>query len=243
LSQVNIVEELWYVLQEITISMVPLALIFVLFQYTVLRMSREFFVNALKGLAMAAVGLLLFLYGVIIGFLPAGWEIGFLLGDKGLRWVLIPVGFALGLVATLAEPAVRVLGKEVESQSGGFMKERVIIACISLGVAAVVSLAMARVAFDIPFHLLLLPGYGVVFFILLAFRPSFASLAFDSGGVATGPMTVTFIMAIAAGAAESLAVGDSVERSFGLVALVALAPICSIMIMDIVLRAKGGTNE
>jgi len=243
LSDVDLLKDLYYVVSEILLALVPLTVVFIVFQLAILKLPRRYFLDTLKGLALAAVGLVFFLYGVIIGFLPAGWEIGSLLAGKGLAWVLIPAGFALGLVATIAEPAVRVLGSQVEEQSGGYVREKMILACISLGVASVVSLAMARVVFGIPLHLLLIPGYALAFLLMFVFKPAFAPLAFDAGGVATGPMTVTFIVAIAAGAADSLGGEAGVENSFGLVALVALAPIIAIMILDLVYRRKRGSHE
>lgn len=243
MNEVNLLGDLLYVAREIAFAVIPLTLIFMIFQFSFLQMPREYFLDTLKGIALAAAGLFLFLYGVFIGFLPAGWNIGHYLVARGMRWVLLPIGFVLGLLAIFAEPAVRVLGEEVEEQSSGYLKKSMIVASISLGVACIVALAMARVILGISIYWFIVPGYAVLFLMLIIFKPPLSSLAFDSGGVATGPITVSFIMAIAVGAAESLGGGGNIGQGFGLVALVAMAPTVSIMALSLVLKRKGGTDD
>lgn len=242
MSEVDLLKDFLYVLQESALALLPLAVIFALFQLLILKLPRRYVFNAFKGLLLAFFGLLLFLYGVQVGFMPAGYEIGRTLGESGHTWALIPVGFALALLATLAEPAVRILSREVEGESGGYIARRVLLFSVAASVSVLVAAAMARVVYDFPFHYLALPGYALAIGMLVLLKPAFAPVAFDSGGVATGPMTVSFIAPVAIGAVESLGRGDPVTESFGLISLVALAPIISVMILSILFQTKENPN-
>lgn len=244
MSAADLLSDFLYVLQEVALALLPLAVIFAVFQLLVLKLPRQYVFNAFKGLLLAFAGLFLFLYGVQVGFMPAGMEIGRMLGSRSYSWVLIPVGLVLGFLATAAEPAVRILSVEVESESGGYISRRVLLFTVALSVAAMVAAGMARVVFNIPLQYLIIPGYALAIGMLVLLRPTFAPVAFDSGGVATGPMTVSFVMAVAIGAVESLGRGDPVAESFGLIALVALAPILSVMILSVMFQRKeGGPDE
>lgn len=243
MSEVHLFRDFFRVLQESAVALLPLAVIFALFQLLVLKLPRRYVFNAFKGLLLAFLGLLLFLYGVQVGFMPAGYEIGRTLVEKGHGWVLIPVGFVLALLATLAEPAVRILSREVESESSGYIARRVLLFSVAASVSLLVAAAMARVVYDLPFHYLVLPGYAIAIGMLLLVRPAFAPVAFDSGGVATGPMTVSFITPMAIGAVEALGRGEPVTESFGLIALVALAPILSVMILSVLFRLREGPGR
>jgi len=214
-----------------------LVLLFV-FQFTFLRLSRTAFLKLLLGLGIAFAGLVLFLQGVKAGFLPAGDEMGKALGDMDASWAIIPIGFILGFTAIIAEPAVRILGSEVEDVSSGYIKSSVIVYTLSVGVAAFVALGMARMVYGIPLFYLLVPGYLLALLLLPFSRPDFTSIAFDAGGVATGPMTVTFILALTVGAASTVKGRDPVIDGFGLIALVALAPILFVLVLGLIYRWK-----
>ncbi len=214
-----------------------LVLLFV-FQFTFLRLSRAAFRKLLLGLGIAYVGLVLFLQGVQAGFLPAGDEMGKTLGGMDASWVLIPVGFALGFTAIIAEPAVQALSSEVEDASSGYIKKWVIVFTLSIGVAAFVALGMARLLYGIPLFYLLVPGYLLALFLLPFSEPDFTSIAFDAGGAATGPMTATFILALTVGAASAVKGRDPVVDGFGLVALVALAPILFVLVLGLLYKRK-----
>lgn len=194
-------------------------------------------------MVFAFLGLILFLHGVKIAFLPVGSLTGELIGSMENNWILIPLGFVLGFVITIAEPAVRILGSEVEETSSGYLKEKVIVYTLGTGVAFFVALGMTKIIYGIPFYYLIIPGY-ILAVILLKFSDSvFTSIAFDSGGVATGPMTVTFVMSMAIGVAEVMEGRDAVIDGFGIIALVALAPILSVMILGIFYRRKEVDEE
>lgn len=242
MSEVDLLQDFIFVLKDAAMALLPLAVIFALFQLFILKLPRRYVFNAFKGLLLAFFGLLLFLYGVQVGFMPAAYEIGRTLGESGHAWAIIPVGAVLALLATLAEPAVRILSDEVEAESGGYIKRRVLMFSVAASVSLLVAAGMARVVYDLPFHYLALPGYALAIAMLLLLRPTFAPVAFDSGGVATGPMIVSFIAPIAIGAVESLGRGNPVTESFGLIALVALAPILSVMILSVLFQAKENRN-
>lgn len=158
---------------------------------------------------------------------------GSTLSGVSYRWALIPIGFVLGFVSIIAEPAVRILNYEVEKVSSGSIKSRILLITLSIGVGFAVALAMARILYGIPLWTILAPGYLLAFAMSRFSSESFVSIAFDSGGVSTGPMTVTFILAMAVGAASGLEGRDPVVEGFG---LVALAPILSVLTAGIIYK-------
>jgi hypothetical protein len=192
---------------------------------------------------MTFIGLVLFLYGVQIGFMPAGTIIGEALASLSYNWILIPIGLVLGFVVTIAEPAVRVLGVEVEKASSGYIREKTILYTLACGVAISIALSMIRTIYGIPLAYFLIPGYGIVLLLSFFTGPTFTAIAFDSGGVATGPMTVTFILAISVGAANMIEGRDPIIDGFGLVALVALAPILSVIILGLLYKIREKSNK
>lgn len=226
------------VLLEALLALLPLLVFFFVFQYLYLDLPRDYVLKILKGIAISFLGLALFLQGVHVGFMPVGREMGIILGGAPHRWILIPLGFVLGFVATYAEPAVRVLSSQVEHVSGGYLRKRVIIYTLSLGVAFFVALGMVRILLGIPFYYIIIPGYLLVLILLKFSNPDFVAVAFDSGGVATGPMTVTFIMSMAVGVATVIEERSAIADGFGLIALVALAPIVAVMILGMLYGKK-----
>ncbi len=231
------------ILLEVLIALAPLVALFAFFQVVYLKMSRPQVINILKGLFLAFWGLAFFLQGVYIGFLPAGEKMGAVLGGLSYNWVVIPVGFILGFVATFAEPAVRVLNYEVEKVSGGYISQRVMLLTLSTGVALSIGLSMARILFGIPLWMFIVPGYAAALIMVFFSRKIFVAIAFDSGGVATGPMTVTFILTMAVGVASEIPGRDPLMDGFGLIALVALAPIIAVLTLGLLYARKEQENE
>lgn len=154
-------------------------------------------------------------------------------------WGLFPLGFLFGFVATIAEPAVRILGMEVERATSGGIRARVILLALALGVAFFVALGMFRTLYGIPVHYLVVPGYLIVMVLLRFSDPTFTSIAFDAVGVATSPTTVTFVMALAVGVATVLGNRNPVLDGFGLIALLAMAPILSLMCLGLLYSWRG----
>ncbi len=231
-----------HILLEVLTAVTPVLVLFLLFIF-VFKLPRQELLNLLKGVSFAFAGLALFLQGVKIGFMPVGNEMGFILGGLPYRWILIPLGFILGFVATLAEPAVRILCKQVEKSSSGYIRSTVMMYTLCLAVGLFVALGMTRIVYGIPFYYIIIPGYLTAIVLMFLSKPSFTAIAFDSGGVATGPMTVTFIMAMAIGAADAIEGRNSVTDGFGLIALVALAPIILVMLLGFLYPAEDTEEE
>lgn len=243
MSSFNIFYGFKEVLLEVAVALIPLVILFIIFQIFFLKLPKNKIINIIKGLALSYVGLALFLQGVHIGFLPAGDMIGRTLGQADHNWVLIPIGLVLGFVATFAEPAVRILNHEVEKASGGYIPQQIMLYTLSTGVAFSIALSMARILIGFSIWYLILPGYLVALVMIRFSKQNFISIAFDSGGVVTGPMTVTFIMAIAIGAASVIEGRDPLFDGFGMIALVALSPILSVLILGLLYGKKEKETE
>ena len=226
-----------HVLAEVLIAIGPLVVFFLFFQLVYLKLSREYVVNLFKGVVLAVAGLTLFLQGVKVGFLPVGAEMGDIMNSFERLWILIPIGFLLGLVATVAEPAVQILCQNVERASSGSIGLKFLLAILSIGVGIFIALGMAKIIYGIPIYYIIIPGYVLALILMRFCDQSFIAIAFDAGGVATGPMTVTFVMAIALGLAEAMEGRSAVQDGFGLIALVAMAPILSVMLVGAILNA------
>lgn len=181
------------------------------------------------GLALTFAGTVLFLQGVNIGFLPVGELIGTALASGPRPGLLVPFGLWLGFVVALAEPALKVLGEEVEAVSAGALSARTLTVATAVGVGLLVAVAMVRVLTGIPLLAILIPGYAVAFLLSRWAPPAYPAIAFDSGGVVTGPITVTFVLAVTMGAAAAREGRDPLAEGFGLVALVLLAPSLSVL--------------
>lgn len=217
------------ILWEVAMALFPMFLFFLFFHFFLLKLPRQKLKDIFVGMVLTFVGLALFLQGVHIGFMPAGEAMGEILVGKSFRWIVIPIGFVLGFLAIFAEPAVRVLNHEVEKASGGYIPARVLLYTLSIGVAISVALSMLRVILDISLWYLIIPGYAIAFIMAFRSNKDFVSIAFDAGGAATGPMTVTFILALALGFASGMEGRDPVMDGFGMITLVALTPILTVL--------------
>ncbi len=217
------------VIIEVVFALIPLIIFFLITQVAFLRLPWKKVTDIIKGIVLAFIGLTLFLQGVHVGFEPAGTMMGEVMGSKSYRWILIPIGFVLGFAATIAEPAIRILNHEVDKVSGGYIPKNVLLYTLCIGVGFSIALAMLRLLAGIPIIWLILPGYVLALIMVQYSTPTFTAVAFDAGGVATGPMTVTFIMAIALGVGEVMPDRNPMIDSFGMIALVALAPIISVL--------------
>ena len=229
------------VLHESLISIAPLFALFIIFQIFLLRMTLRQVVRMLIGFVYSFTGLLIFLSGVYGGFMQAGKILGQRLGllalQKGGWWfvLLILTGLILGAIIVCAEPAVWCLSEQVEQVSGGTIKRRVLLTFLSVGTALAIGLAMWRAVAGFDIKLLLIPGYAVAMLLMLFCPDMFTGIAFDSGGVASGPLTSTFVLSFTIGAAGG---GSGAGDSFGVIALVAMMPLIAIQIMGIIFKLK-----
>ncbi|MEX1269773.1 MAG: DUF1538 domain-containing protein [Balneolaceae bacterium] len=224
------------VLKEVSLAFIPLGLFFLFFQVFMLKLTQKKLIDLCIGLILTFVGLALFLQGVHVGFLPVGNEIGEIAGGWSYKWILIPIGFLLGFVATFAEPAVAVLNKKVEDETSGYIPKKLLLYTLSTGVAISIALAMTRILFGLSLWYFIAPGYILVALMMIFADETFTAIAFDAGSVATGPMTVTFILAIGLGVADTIEGSDPLIEGFGMIALVALAPIITILGLGLLYR-------
>ena len=180
---------------------------------------------------------MLFLTGVNVGFMPAGNFLGQTIAGLSFSWIIVPIGMIIGYFIVKAEPAVFVLTKQVEEMTSGAISAKAMGNSLSIGVSLSVGLAMIRVLTGISILYFLVPGY-LIALVLTFFVPKiFTAIAFDSGGVASGPMTATFLLPFAMGACEALG-GNIITDAFGIVAMVAMTPLITIQIMGLIFRIK-----
>ena len=224
-------------MKEIVLSLLPIVLFFGLFQIFSLRLSGKTLAKILIGLVYTYIGLVLFLTGANVGFMPAGNYLGQVMAARSYRWVLVPVGALIGYFIVKAEPAVYVLNHQVEELTDGAISARSMGISLSVGVSLSVALAMIRVLTGIPILWFLIPGYGVAIGLSFFVPKIFTAIAFDSGGVASGPMTATFLLPLAQGACVAVG-GNLVADAFGVVAMVAMTPLITIQILGMVYQLK-----
>ncbi|WP_096440045.1 DUF1538 domain-containing protein [Alteribacter populi] len=221
--------------KEVSFAILPMALLVIVLQYTIIGLPTEVFVHFLIGVLFVGFGLFLFLVGVHIGLLPIGELIGSTLPKIKKTWFIIGVGFFLGLVVTIAEPDVRVLAFQVDEVSKGAISNQLLVYTVALGVAIFVALAMIKMIYNISFVHLLVGGYGLIFLLVPFVPPHYLPISFDAGGVTTGPMTVPFILALGVGVASVLRGKDSsTSDGFGFVGLSSIGPVLAVMILGVV---------
>ncbi len=222
---------------EVWSALGPICGMFVIFQLVSRRFQKMQILKIVSGLIYTYVGLVMFLTGVNVGFMPAGQLIGATVASGSHPWLLIPIGMLMGYYIVAAEPAVHVLVKQVEEVSMGSVSQRAMKAGLSIGVAVSIGIAMLRVLTGVNIMWFLIPGY-VFALVLTLFTPQmFTGIAFDAGGVASGPMTATFLLPFAMGACEAVG-GDLMTDAFGLVAMVALSPLVTIQLLGMAGRVR-----
>ncbi len=224
-------------LKEIAGSLLPIVVMFGVFQAVALRLDRRSLGRIAVGLVYTYVGLVLFLTGANVGFMPAGNYLGQVLAGQRFRWVLVPIGMLIGYFIVKAEPAVYVLNKQVEEVTDGAISAHAMGMALSAGVSLSVGLAMVRVLTGISILWFLVPGYVFAIGISFVVPKLFTAIAFDAGGVASGPMTATFLLPLAQGACVAVG-GNIVTDAFGVVAMVAMTPLITVQLMGLVAELK-----
>ncbi len=224
-------------MKEVAVSLLPIILLFVIFQLISRRFHHHQVIRICIGLVYAYFGLVLFLTGVNVGFMPVGEHIGKSLASGDKKFLLIPVGMLIGYFIVKAEPAVQVLTKQVEEVSNGSITENAISTTLSISIAVSVGLAMVRILTGISIMWFLIPGYLIALTLTFFVPQMFTGIAFDSGGVASGPMTATFLLPLAMGACEAVG-GNILTDAFGIVAMVAMTPLCAIQILGLIGKIK-----
>ncbi|MBQ4378414.1 MAG: DUF1538 family protein, partial [Treponema sp.] len=235
------------IFKEVAAALAPLAAMAALFQIFLLKMPPMQVVRMVRGFVLSFVGLVLFLCGAHGGFMPAGERLGEVLGAASLQgslWtaLLILVGVVFGAIVVCAEPAVWVLTDQVESISGGTIKRKVMLVALSAGVAISIGISMCRVLFGFSLWYILIPGYALAMILSFISPKLFTGIAFDSGGVASGPMTSTFVLSFTLGASTASGGNPSVD-AFGVIALVAMTPLIAIQVLGIIFKIKSNKAE
>ena len=223
--------------KEIAVSLLPIAAFFAVFDLVSLHLERKQLIRIGVGLAYTYFGLVIFLTGVNVGFMPAGNYLGSVIAGLSCNWILIPIGMLIGYFIVMAEPAVYVLMRQVEELTDGAIPGSAMKHSLSIGVAVSVGLAMIRVLTGISIFYLLVPGYAVAIALSFFVPKLFTAIAFDSGGVASGPMATTFLLPFAMGACSAVG-GNIVTDAFGVVAMVAMTPLITIQGLGLIYRLR-----
>ncbi len=228
------VRELPRYISEVALALLPIGVFFFLFQRFSLRLHKSELLRIISGLLYTYVGLVLFLLGVNVGFMPVGNYIGQLLGRLSFNQILVPIGMVIGFFVVSAEPAVHVLSKQVYELTAGAIPKKALGRSLSIGVSVSVGLAVLRILTGIPILALLIPGYLIALILMFFVPPIFTAIAFDSGGVASGPMTATFLLPLAMGACTAVG-GDVTSDAFG---VVAMTPLITIQVLGLMYKRK-----
>lgn len=224
-------------MKEVAIAVGPIVLFFLVFRAVSGGIGTGGLGKIIVGVAYTYVGLVLFLTGVNVGFMPIGNYLGKAIAISEWKWIIIPLGMIIGYFIVSAEPAVHVLTKQVEEATSGTVPGKVLSLTLSIGVAASVGIAMLRVLTGIPVLAVLIPGYFIALALSFIVPDIFTSIAFDSGGVASGPMTATFLLPFAVGACDALG-GNIITDAFGVVAMVAMTPLIAIQVLGLIYTVK-----
>lgn len=230
-------------LLEVAMALLPIFVFFLLFQVFSLHLRKLPLMRIILGVGYTFLGLVLFLTGVNVGFSPLGYVLGSELVSSGFSALLIPLAMLMGWFIIDAEPAVHILNKQVEELTSGAISAKAMGLSLSVAVALANGLAMVRVLTGLPILYFLVPGYAVALGLSFFVPRTFTAIAFDSGGVASGPLTATFMLPLAMGACTALD-GNVMTDAFGIVALVAMMPLITVQVMGgiYVLKSKQKTQ-
>lgn len=228
---------------HVALALMPILVFFLIFQAIFLKLPKRSLAKIFVGAGYTYIGLVIFLNAVNVGFMPVGYHIGQSIAGLSYNWILIPIGALIGFFVVMAEPAVHVLTEQVESVSGGSISRNSMLMCMAIGVAVSLALSMIKSLNGLSLWWFIAPGYALA--IILSFFTSdvFTAIAFDSGGVASGPMTATFLLPLSMGTVLRTG-GDMMTDAFGIVAMVAMTPLITIQIMGLIykIKLKRGAN-
>ena len=235
LAEVYVSEIPHYIL-EMAKALAPIAVFFFVYQLLVQPLDRRHCLKIAVGVGYTYFGLVLFLTGANVGFLPMGRMLGEELGNS-FGYLAVPVGMLLGYFIVKAEPAVHVLAKQVEDATSGAISGKMLLRSLEIGVSMSVALALLRILLGIPIMALALPGYALALGLSFVVPPIFTSIAFDAGGVASGPMTASFLLPLAIGLCTAKG-GNIATDAFGVVAMVAMTPLITVQLLGVIYRVK-----
>lgn len=229
-------------IKEVIIALLPIFVFFVIFQAISKRFTKRRVMSILIGFVYTLVGLILFLAGVNVGFIHVGHLLGYTIAGSNYSWGLVPLGALIGYYIVTSEPTVHVLNKQVEEVTHGAITQRAMRLSLSIGVACSVGLSMVRVLTGLSVLWILIPGYAIAMILTFLVPKMFVGLAFDSGGVASGPMSAAFTLPFAIGAAEGIG-GNVLTDAFGVVAAVTMTPLITIQMMGLIYTRRTATMK
>ncbi|MBR3929936.1 MAG: DUF1538 domain-containing protein [Clostridia bacterium] len=222
---------------EVVIALLPIIVFFLVFHFVSLKLRKIQFLRIMLGLLVTCAGLILFLLAVNVGFSSLGHVLGQKLAEPHLKFLLIPIAMIMGWFIINAEPAVAVLNKQVEELSAGAISAKAMNYSLAIAISIANGLAMLRVITGMNIMWIIVPGYAVSLLLAFFVPQTFTAIAFDSGGVASGPLTATFMLPFAMGASTMIG-GNIMTDAFGLVALVAMMPLLSVQLMGLIYVIK-----
>jgi len=231
--------------KECAIAILPLVITFLIFQIFFIKMNKNSFFRIITGMLIAYTGIVILMFGLNFGYVPYAKAFGLKIAEIPYKWVIVPIAFMLGFIITTVEPSVSVLTNDIERESSGAINKKVILYTLAIGVGISLALAMLKILLNISLWYILIPGYVIAIALSFFSNEKFTSIAFDSGGVATGIMTTTFLLAIALGLSEGMPNANPVTDGFGLIAIVAMTPIILVLLLGKLIdisqkRNKGG---
>ena len=226
-----------FYLREISLALGAVVICFIFLQVFTRRFKKHQLKRITVGFIYTLVGLVIFLTGVNVGFFPVGKLLGYELASSSFKWILVPLGALVGYFIVAAEPAVHILNKQVEEISGGSITQKMMMRALAIGMAFALTLTMVRILLQISIMYFLIPGYIIALGLTFFVPKFFTGIAFDSGGVSSGPMSSTFLLPLALGTCLGVG-GDLMIDGFGIVAMVAMTPLIVIQIMGLVYRIK-----
>jgi hypothetical protein len=224
-------------IKEVLIALAPVVVFFFVLQFVAFKLKKQDFLRTLIGIFLTFVGLVFFLTGANVGFMPAGHFLGDFLAGLENNWIIIPIAMLIGYFIVSAEPAVHTLNKQVEKVSSGAIPYKAMKTSLSVGMCASMGLSMMRMLFNIPILWFLIPGYVIALALAFFVPKIFTAIAFDSGGAVSGPMTATFLLPFAMGICNSLT-GRTITDAFGIIAMVAMTPLITIQIMGFIYKLR-----
>ena len=234
--------ELPVFLKEVSIALAVIVFFFIVLQLVSRRFKKHQLGRIAVGFFYTLLGLVIFLTGVNVGFIPVGHLLGLQLAASPFKWILVPLGTLVGYFIVAAEPAVHVLNKQVEEISSGTITQKIMNRGLAIGMAGALTITMIRILLSIPIMYILIPGYTIAIALTFFVPRIFTGIAFDSGGVCSGPMSTTFLLPLAMGTSEG-AGRDLMIDAFGIVAMVAMTPLIVIQLMGLIYQRKQKSSE
>lgn len=222
---------------QVATSLLPIAIIFLLYRIFAFKMTAKETIRIFIGMIYTFIGLVLFLVGANIGFMPTGKLLGEVLANSDMSYLIVPISMLIGYFMVKAEPAVMVLVKQISDITDGAISEKLMMVSQEIGLAIAIGLAMVRIIFNISILWILVPCYLIAFVLSYITPNIFTSIAFDSGGVASGTMTAVFLIPFSMGICQSFG-GNILVDAFGIVAIAAAVPVICIQIVGLMYKHK-----